>query len=156
MKILKYKAEQFNTDEANSLCEELETLLGVSLSNKDRDNPNEVHGHFCTGSEGDIEVYLYDDEDATALNELPSDIETKPGKIQRIKHPGVPHAKHNKNEAVLFQKCHDKFVTEMGCKVHEDCKDGPESKPHPHVETNRLLKKHNTTSFVEVRNKEKM
>jgi hypothetical protein len=63
MKIIKFKKEQFNTDDAHQLCLDVEKELGVSLMNKDPKNPNDVHGYINTSGDGTVEVCLYEQED---------------------------------------------------------------------------------------------
>ena len=70
MRILKYKADAFNPDDAPALCAALETALGLNLCVHDPNAPNDVHGYLNTSAEG-VEVHLYDAEDAAAIEAMP-------------------------------------------------------------------------------------
>ena len=71
MRILKYKANTFNTDEAPVVCAALEAQLGLNLCVHDPNAPNDVHGYLNTSGDGEIEVYLYDAEDCDAIEATP-------------------------------------------------------------------------------------
>jgi len=111
MRTLKYKAENFNTNDANAICLELEQELGINLSNKNKDNPNIVHGYLNTSSDGDIEVFFYEDNDIATINALP-EINTEKIKIgkqefertYKIK-SDVPRAKCELADNILLSKC---------------------------------------------------
>ena len=71
MRILHYKAEQFDTTEAATVCGQLEAALGLSLCVHDAAAPNPVHGHLNTDSDGNIEVHLYEPADVAAIEAIP-------------------------------------------------------------------------------------
>ena len=71
MRILRYKAEQFDTTEAGTVCDQLEAALGLSLCVHDAAAPNAVHGHLNTDSDGNVEVVLYEAADVAAMEAIP-------------------------------------------------------------------------------------
>lgn len=71
MRILKYKADAFDTDEAPTVCTSLETSLGLRLCVTDLSAPNNVHGYLNTGSDGEVEVHLYEQADCDAIEAVP-------------------------------------------------------------------------------------
>lgn len=132
MKTLKFKKYQFCTDDARTLCLELEAELGVNLMNKDSNNPNEVQGFMNTSSGGDVEVFLYEKEDIDAINALP---ETNTEEVEVVKNgkkvkeqrtykikENVPRKKCNLTDAVISQKCTNFFETAKGFTKHYDMK----------------------------------
>jgi len=110
MQIFKVENKAHKTEDAHALCLELETHLGVNLSNKSQSNPNEVHGFLNTDSLGNIEVHLYEQPDLDLINSLPTNIRSL----------NVPRAVHNKNETALFNKLHQKLIIEKGGKLHAE------------------------------------
>ena len=71
MRILHYKATQFDTAEAATVCDQLEAALGVALCVHDAAAPNAVHGHLNTDSDGNVEVVLYEAADVAAMEAIP-------------------------------------------------------------------------------------
>ena len=130
MKVLKYKKEQFNTDDANQVCLDLEAELGISLMNKDPKNPNEVQGYISTSSDGDIEVCLYEQKDIDAIDARPEmyieDVEVeKDGKKVKEKRTykikeNVPRKKCSLTDEFLIEKCEAYFINGKGFKRHKD------------------------------------
>jgi hypothetical protein len=128
MKILKYKAEQFNANNAHQICLDLETQLGVNLMNHDTNNPNEVQGYINTSGDGDIEVCLYEQEDVDAINARPQThteevIVEKNGKEKKglrtyQTRSNVPLKKCGLSDEILIQKCNNYFVDIKGFKHH--------------------------------------
>ena len=74
MRIIQYKTDAFNTDDAAILCAELEASLGVSLHVTDPAHPNLQYGALYTHSDGIIEIHLYEQEDCLAMDSIPEEV----------------------------------------------------------------------------------
>lgn len=67
MKALVYRLQGFNVKDAQALCDELEAELGLSLCVRDPSAPNDVHGYLNTGSDGYVEIFLYEGPDVAVI-----------------------------------------------------------------------------------------
>jgi hypothetical protein len=63
MKIIKYQIENYNINEAQTLCEQIETQTGLKLHAAFEGDT--VEGFLNTDSNGNIEICLYEAEDLT-------------------------------------------------------------------------------------------
>lgn len=80
MKLIKYFKSDLSTDDAHQLCLDIEADLGANLH---YDGTNDVHGYMNTGSDGDVEIYLYEPEDIVAIDAHPDQIID--GKVKKTK-----------------------------------------------------------------------
>ena len=134
MKILKFKKEQFDTNDAQKLVLDLEAELGVNLMNHNSKKPNNVHGYVNTSSDGDVEVYLYEQEDINDIVALPDEHEEvieiedkdKKKKVKRkYKLKALSNNRYKKcnlTDTIIKTKC-DNFFNGKGFKKHPDMKD---------------------------------
>lgn len=152
MRILKYKAGAFNTDDAASLCMEMETALGLRLCVTNPLLPNDVHGYLNTDSDGNVEVYLYEQADCAAIEAKPDvvrfvrcedcgaehndwtdpdvcegcghDLDYRKGRAQSLRsHKGIYKAA-NKTDAQVRTAVEKVLITDRKMARHPDNTDG--------------------------------
>lgn len=152
MRILKYTANQFDTDTAPALCAALEASLGLRLCVTDPLLPNDVHGFVNTSSDGGVEVHLYEPADCDAIEAKPEvvrfvncpecnfehndwtdpdvcedcghDLDYSQGRPQRLKsHSGI-YKSSTKSDATVRAAVETVLVTGRDMKRHEDNANG--------------------------------
>lgn len=146
MKIIKFKKEQFNTNDAYQLALDVEAELGVNLMNHDKNNPNDVHGYINTDSNGNVEVFLYEQEDVNFISarqmyntekvkigekelldkktgkKIKEDVfEERTYSIQAL--PNERYKKCELSDSQIKNKLEKVMITEKGFEKHPDMKD---------------------------------
>lgn len=138
---------------ALDLCKELETHLGINLSNKNPDVPNTVHGYVNTDGKNDVEVCLYEDADVLALTNFPQEILIEDnGKVlsKRLKHAKSKFDYHGKPVKELYNQLTQKLVINNGGIPHEDCNKTFKREPHSWCHLIKQLDKRGDRHYLKI------